>query len=192
MALTFFCFLWKLFLLRNLVTNPKKSTFPFFVYLILLIHNQNMIHIRKATPDDLRILLEFEQGVIAAERPFDSTLKEGKISYYDIGKMISATDVEVVVAVLNEQIIGSGYARIEDAKPYLNHKLYAYLGFMFTHPEHRGKGVNNLIIEALTNWVRSNNIFEMRLDVYNDNPSAIRAYEKVGFKKHLINMRLGL
>ena len=151
-----------------------------------------MIHIRKATPDDLRILLEFEQGVIAAERPFDSTLKEGKISYYDIGKMISATDVEVVVAVLNEQIIGSGYARIEDAKPYLNHKLYAYLGFMFTHPEHRGKGVNNLIIEALTNWVRSNNIFEMRLDVYNDNPSAIRAYEKVGFKKHLINMRLGL
>lgn len=151
-----------------------------------------MIHIRKATPDDLTILLEFEQGVIAAERPFDSTLKEGKISYYNIGKMISATDVEVVVAVLNEQIIGSGYARIEDAKPYLNHKLYAYLGFMFTHPDHRGKGVNNLIIEALTNWVRSNNIFEMRLDVYNDNPSAIRAYEKVGFKKHLINMRLGL
>lgn len=151
-----------------------------------------MIHIRKATPDDLTILLEFEQGVIAAERPFDSTLKEGKISYYDIGKMISATDVEVVVAVLNEQIIGSGYARIEDAKPYLNNKLYAYLGFMFTHPEHQGKGVNNLIIEALTNWVRSNNIFEMRLDVYNDNPSAIRAYEKVGFKKHLINMRLGL
>jgi GNAT superfamily N-acetyltransferase len=106
--------------------------------------------------------------------------------------MISATDVEVVVAVLNEQIIGSGYARIEDAKPYLNHKLFAYLGFMYTHPDHRGKGVNNLIIGALTNWVRSQNIFEMRLDVYNDNPSAIRAYEKVGFKKHLINMRIGL
>ena len=48
--------------------------------------------------------------------------------------MISATDVEVVVAVLDEQIIGSGYARIENAKPYLNHNLYAYLGFMFTHP----------------------------------------------------------
>lgn len=151
-----------------------------------------MIHTRKATLDDLAILLEFEQGVIAAERPFDPTLKDEKISYYNIEKMITATDIEVVVAVLDEQIIGSGYARIEDAKPYLNHKLYAYLGFMYTHPDHRGKGVNNQIIEALTNWVRSQNIFEMRLDVYNENPSAIRAYEKAGFKKHLINMRIGL
>ena len=151
-----------------------------------------MIYIRKATLDDLATLLEFEQGIIAAERPFDPTLKEGKINYYDIGKMIEANDVEVVVAVLNGQIIGSGYARIENAKPYLNHKLYAYLGFMFTHPDHRGQGVNTLIIEALTNWVRSQDILEMRLDVYNDNPSAIKAYEKVGFKKHLINMRLGL
>jgi GNAT superfamily N-acetyltransferase len=151
-----------------------------------------MIHIRKATLNDLTTLLEFEQGIIAAERPFDPTLKEETISYYNIEKMISATDIEVVVAVLNKQIIGSGYARIEKAKPYLNHELYAYLGFMYTHPDHRGKGVNNQIIEALTNWVRSQNIFEMRLDVYNDNPSAIRAYEKVGFKKHLINMRIGL
>jgi GNAT superfamily N-acetyltransferase len=150
------------------------------------------INIRKATLKDLEKLLEFEQGIITAERPFDPTLKEGKISYYNIEKMISATDVEVVVAVLNEQIVGSGYARIEDAKPYLNHKLYAYLGFMYTDPDHRGKGVNAQIIETLTNWVRSQNVFEMRLDVYNDNPSAIRAYEKVGFKKHLINMRIGL
>lgn len=152
----------------------------------------NTVNIRKATLDDLTILLEFEQGIIAAERPFDPTLKEGKISYYNIEKMISATDVEVVVAVLNEQIIGSGYARIEDAKPYLSYKLYAYLGFMYTHPSHRGKRVNAQIIESLTTWVRSQDVFEMRLDVYNDNSSAIKAYEKVGFKKHLINMRIGL
>ncbi|PWA09977.1 GNAT family N-acetyltransferase [Flavobacterium laiguense] len=152
----------------------------------------NTISIRKVTLKDLEKLLEFEQGIITAERSFDPTLKEGKISYYNIEKMISAADVEVVVAVLNEQIIGSGYARIEDAKPYLNHKLYAYMGFMFTHPDHRGKGVNAQIIESLTTWVRSQDVFEMRLDVYNDNPSAIKAYEKVGFKKHLINMRIGL
>ena len=151
-----------------------------------------MIYTRKATLNDLTILLEFEQGIIAAERPFDPTLKEGKISYYNIEKMILSTDVEVVVAVLDGQIIGSGYARIENAKPYLNHNLYAYLGFMYTHPDYRGKGVNNQIVEALSNWVRSQGILEMRLDVYNDNLSAIRAYEKVGFKKHLINMRISL
>ena len=151
-----------------------------------------MIHIRKATLKDLAVLLEFEQGIITAERPFDPTLKEGKISYYNLEKMIVAEDVEVVVAILDGEVIGSGYARIEEAKPYLNHKLYAYLGFMFTHPDHRGKGVNALIIETLKNWIIVHNIFEMRLDVYNDNPSAIKAYEKIGFKKHLINMRAGL
>ena len=153
------------------------------------MHN---ITIRKAYPDDLKKLLEFEQGIITAERPFDPTLKEGKIHYYDIEKMISALHIEVLVAESDSEIIGSGYARLEAAKPYLNHKTYAYLGFMYTDPNHRGKGVNSRIIEALKDWCRSKDIFELRLDVYNDNAPAIKAYEKVGFKKYLINMRMGL
>jgi GNAT superfamily N-acetyltransferase len=153
------------------------------------MHN---ITIRKAHADDLKKLLDFEQGIIAAERPFDPTLKEGKIHYYDIEKMISAADVKLLVAESDSQIIGSGYARIEVAKPYLNHETYAYLGFMYTDDNHRGKGVNSKIIEALKDWCRSKDIAELRLDVYNYNSPAIKAYEKVGFKKHLINMRMGL
>ncbi|MFV5686393.1 GNAT family N-acetyltransferase [Flavobacterium sp. GB2R13] len=153
------------------------------------MHN---ITIRKAHPNDLKKLLEFEQGIITAERPFDPTLKKGKIHYYDIEKMISASHIEVLVAESDSEIIGSGYARLEAAKPYLNHETYAYLGFMYTDPNHRGKGVNSRIIEALKDWCRSKDIFELQLDVYNDNAPAIKAYEKVGFKKHLINMRMGL
>jgi GNAT superfamily N-acetyltransferase len=44
---------------------------------------------------------------------------------------------------------------------------------MYTDPRHRGKGVNAVIIEALKEWCRSQNITEL-LDVYHDNPSAIR------------------
>jgi GNAT superfamily N-acetyltransferase len=150
------------------------------------------ITIRKAREKDLEKLLEFEQGIIKAERPFDATLKEGEIHYYDLQKMITDTHIEIVVATIDTQIIGSGYARIEDAKPYLNHKSYAYLGFMFTDPNHRGKGVNAKIIDRLKDWCRVQNINELRLDVYNDNDSAVKAYEKVGFQKQLVNMRMGL
>ena len=146
--------------------------------------------IRKAHANDLEKLLEFEQGIITAERPFDPTLKAEKINYYDIEKMISALDVAVLVAEIGSEIVGSGYARIEIAKPYLNHLNYAYLGFMYTVANHRGKGVNAKIIEALKKWCTLQDVFEMRLDVYNDNISAIKAYEKSGFKKHLINMRM--
>ena len=150
----------------------------------------HQIIIRKAHPNDLEKLMEFEQAIINAERPFDPTLKAEKIHYYDIEKMISAPHIEVLVAEIDLEIIGSGYARIEIAKPYLNHLNYAYLGFMYTVANHRGKGVNAKIIEALKKWCTLQDVFEMRLDVYNDNTSAIKAYEKVGFKKHLVNMRM--
>jgi GNAT superfamily N-acetyltransferase len=148
--------------------------------------------IRKASINDLDMLLRFEQGVIEAERPSDSTLKSGLIHYYDIEEMITASHIRLVVAELDHIIIGSGYARIENSKPYLKHDRHAYLGFMYVVPAHRGKGINKRIIDALAEWAVSQNIYEMRLEVYNDNIPAINAYEKIGFTRHMIEMRLGL
>ncbi len=106
--------------------------------------------------------------------------------------MITASHIELMVAEIETEVIGSGYARIEDSKPYLQHQKHAYLGFMYVHPEHRGKGINKKIIEALKQWGHSLNITELRLDVYNNNLGAIKAYEKVGFTKHMIQMRMGV
>ena len=150
------------------------------------------IIVRPATNADLDTLLRFEQGVILAERPFDHTLKPDPNSYYDLPYMLTAPEVELVVAEQDSVLIGSGYARIEKAKDYNKHTHHAYLGFMYVVPEHRGKGVNRLIIDALSKWARAQNITELRLDVYHDNSPAIAAYEKAGFKKHMILMRLGL
>lgn len=148
------------------------------------------ITIRKARPADLQKLLVFEQGIITAERSYDPTLKEDPIHYYDLEQMIAAPHIEVLVAEINTEIIASGYARLEAAKPYLNHETYGYLGFMFTDPNYRGRGVNASIIKALKYWCNAHEVFELRLDVYSDNDSAIKAYEKAGFKKHLLNMRM--
>jgi GNAT superfamily N-acetyltransferase len=152
----------------------------------------NQITIRTATLDDLDTLLGFEQGVITTERPFDPTLREGEIHYYDIAAMIRANHVEVVVAELDNEIVGSGYARIEESKIYLKHPKHAYLGFMYVKLEHRGKGVNQKIIEALKQWAIAQGITELRLDVYHDNLPAVKAYEKAGFSRLLIEMRMGL
>jgi len=145
---------------------------------------------RSATLQDLGTLLRFEQGVIAAERPFDPTLKPDPNHYYNIPEMIAAAHIELLVAEYKAEIIGSGYARIEDAKHYLQHARHAYLGFMYVEPSYRGKGVNQKIIAALNKWAHSQDITELRLDVYHDNLSAIRAYEKAGFIQHMVEMRL--
>lgn len=150
----------------------------------------NNIKIRTAYLNDLPILLEFEQGIIRFERFFDVTLNVDPISYYDIKAMITNPDVEVVVAVCNNEIIGSGYASIEKAKSYLRHHTYAYLGFMFVQPKYRGKGVIGVLIDNLKTWVNAKGIEEIRLDVYSKNTGALKAYKKAGFVVHLTNMRL--
>lgn len=150
------------------------------------------IIIRKATLDDLPVLLEFEQGVIVAERPFDPTIKEGYINYYDISELITSDYSEVFVAEADGEIVASGYAKIKTDRHYLKHTHQGYLGFMFVSETHRGKRLNKMIVDALLKWCKTRNIYEIRLDVYEDNVPAFKAYEKVGFKKHMINMRLDI
>lgn len=148
------------------------------------------IHLRSATQNDLKVLRTFEQGVIKAERPYDVTLDADPITYYDLGELIQNDNALVVVAETNGTVIASGFALVKPAKHYLDHDHFAYLGFMYTRPEYRGKGVNARIVERLKQWSFAKGLKEIRLTVYNDNQSAIKAYEKVGFKKHIITMRL--
>jgi len=151
----------------------------------------NELTIRKAHIHDLSVLLEFEQGVIEAERPFDTTLKRTDTRYYDIEEMIRASHIELLVAELAGELVGCGYVRIENAKPYLQHVQHGYLGFMYVKPEHRGKGINGKIMNALRDWATGQGITELRLEVYYLNKAAIKAYEKIGFSWHMIEMRKG-
>nr|WP_298931134.1 GNAT family N-acetyltransferase [uncultured Allomuricauda sp.] len=146
--------------------------------------------LRNATLEDLPVLLDFEQELITAERPFDVTLKEDPISYYDLKQIVLDENSCVLVVEIEGRVVASGYAVPKKARHYLDHEYYAYLGFMFTHQDFRGKGINAKIVEELKDWSKSKGYKEVRLTVYEDNIPAIKAYEKVGFKKHLIEMRL--
>jgi ribosomal protein S18 acetylase RimI-like enzyme len=77
---------------------------------------------------------------------------------------------------------------LETAKPHLNHENYAYLGLCIRILDTEERALT-LSLLTLKEWCRSQNITELRLDVYHDNPSAIRAYEKQALK---VNMRVGL
>lgn len=146
--------------------------------------------IREATETEIAVLLDFERGIIAAERPFDNTLKEGEIHYYDLLELIKSPKASVVVAEVNNEVVGSGYAKILKAKPYQKYSEYAYLGFMYVKPEFRGQGINQKILQHLIDWSKKQNLTEVRLEVYDENIIAKNAYLKAGFKSNLLEMRL--
>lgn len=150
----------------------------------------NSIQIRPATLEDLSAILRFEQGIIATERPFDPTLLSGEFHYYDLAARIKDPEAEVVVADDEGKVVASGSAIIKEGKPYNAFKQYAFLGFMYVQPNYRGQGLNRLIIEKLVEWSHQKGIKEIRLQVYSENLPAIKAYEKVGFKKILTEMRI--
>jgi GNAT superfamily N-acetyltransferase len=166
---------------HNNTMTPKEST-----------DDAPAITTREATPDDLPVLLGFEQGIVTAERPFDETLKPDPISYYDIGSMIVDPNVQVIVAVDGDLIVGSGYAKEKPSDDYVDPPTHCFLGFMFVRPEYRGRGVNGLVTEALVSWARERGLTEVQLRVYDDNAGALRAYEKAGFKKYMVTMRQSL
>ncbi|MCL1667262.1 GNAT family N-acetyltransferase [Elizabethkingia ursingii] len=149
-----------------------------------------MIKLRHATEGDLPALLEFEQGVVTAERPYNPTLIEGEIHYYNLNSLIDSENAALIVAEDEENIVASGYALIKNTeKDYYNFDRYAYLGFMYVKPEYRGKGVNKLILDELTNWSREQGVSEIRLEVYSDNVPAVKAYEKAEFEPLILLMR---
>jgi len=145
--------------------------------------------IREATLDDLPTLLEFEQALIAYERPLTPTIKEGKISYYNIEAYIQDPEICVLVATVANRVVASGYACKKQAADYKKAKQSAYLGFMFAVPEFRGQGINQLIIEKLMQWAADHKLTEIQLEVFAENKSAISAYTKAGFRDDLIKMR---
>jgi GNAT superfamily N-acetyltransferase len=149
-----------------------------------------MIKLRQAVTQDLPLLLAFEQALIAYERPFTPLLKDGAISYYDLEAYIVNPEIEVVVATENEKLVGSGYALVKSSPAYKTPAHFAYLGFMFVLPSHRGRGINQMIINYLIDWAHSKDLKEIQLDVYAQNHSALKAYQKAGFTAHLVSMRL--
>lgn len=148
------------------------------------------ILIREAVSADLETLLSFEQALIEAERPFDSTIRTGPLHYYNLKELILNDEAIVVVAELDGRVLSSGFGMAKPARHYLDHTKYAYLGFMYTHPDYRGKGLNSKIINALKAWALQQGLYEIRLTVYQDNLPAIIAYEKAGFKRHIVEMRI--
>ncbi|ARV15955.1 GNAT family N-acetyltransferase [Polaribacter sp. SA4-12] len=150
------------------------------------------ISIRIANLNDLQTLLEFEQGVVAAEKPLDPFLGEGTLSYYNIPELIAAEHIYFIVAVSNEEIVACGYARIDNSKIYQKNPQHGYIGFMYVKPNFRGQRISTLILESLKDWAKEKALKELRLDVYDNNISAVKAYESFGFTKILVNMRMDI
>lgn len=145
---------------------------------------------REAKISDIDQLFALEQKVVGAERPYNSDIKKGAPIYYDMRHLILDYNSHLIIAEEGSEIVATGYSQIQKSKPSLQHEYHAYLGFMYVSPKCRGEGLNQKIMTKLIVWSKNKGVNDYYLDVYSDNSSAIRAYEKIGFKFSMIEMKL--
>ena len=148
--------------------------------------------LRLAQPDDLPILLEFEQGVIEEERPCNDSIKKTYVNYYDLDALLADPNTSLQLVEHEGRVVGCGYVQLRPSEAAFVHDKHAYLGFMYVEPAVRGQGINKLIVDSLISWSKDRGVYDFYMDVYTENQAAIRAYEKVGFTPVLVEMKLNL
>ena len=148
--------------------------------------------LRPAQPDDLPILLEFEQGVIEEERPCDDSIKKTYINYYDLSAFLADPNTSLQVVEHDGRVVGCGYAQLRSSEAAFVHDKHAYLGFMYVQPDVSGQVINKMIVDGLISWSKDKGVDDFYLDVYTENSAAIRAYEKAGFTPILVEMKMNL
>ncbi|MEM6484965.1 MAG: GNAT family N-acetyltransferase [Pseudomonadota bacterium] len=146
--------------------------------------------IREANNQDIHQLRSMEQGVIDYERPLNSSLTLKDTQYYDLPAMIADASTHLVVVEDHGKLIGTGYAQIHASREYFVHERHAYIGFMYVSPDHRGKGIAQKILNVLLEWSESQGVSDFYLDVYEQNASAVKSYQKAGFLPNLLQMKL--
>ena len=150
------------------------------------------IQLRKATEHDRSTLLRFEQNLIEHERPFDPDLKTHDALYYDMDFLLHSKQVHFVVAYNTTQAdvpIACGYVKRMPNAPKYTDPFHAYIGFMYTEPAYRGHGIAQQILNELVTWSQAQGMQQIILEVYQQNQNAVKAYEKVGFRPQIVQMR---
>ncbi|EAR13528.1 Ribosomal-protein-alanine acetyltransferase [Polaribacter irgensii 23-P] len=152
----------------------------------------NQISLRTTQLSDIETLLEFEQGVVAAEKPLDTFLGDGTLYYYNIPQLINDKNTHFLVALVGEELVGCGYLKIKKSQTYHKNPKHGYVGFIFVKPSFRGRKVSTFVLESLREWGTEKGLKELRLDVYSNNSAAIKPYERFGFQRSLVNMRIDI
>lgn len=96
-------------------------------------------------------------------------------------KTIRKRNVHILVADLNEKIIGFVEFFIKKNEDCFKIKEYGYLNSATTLKEYRGKGVAKALTNKAMKFFKDKKIKYVRANVYNSNDVAMKTWEKLGF-----------
>ena len=146
-------------------------------------------HVRPATIDDLDTLQAFVLAeAIEAEgaTKMPSTVREGirrgltdpSLARYWVLEATNSASNDVTTG--STSVVGS-ISIIREWSDW-HATFYWWIQSMFLAQQYRGKGLMKLLVNAVQDAARLENVMELRLYVHRDNQRALKAYRREGFQ----------
>jgi GNAT superfamily N-acetyltransferase len=152
------------------------------------------VHVRRATRADLPVLGRLGAHLLRVHYAFDPRRfiaptgnPEAGYAHF-LGTQIDASDATVLVAERQGAVIGYVYAGIE---PFSWKELREAAGFVHdivVDAAERRTGVAGALMEAATTWVREQGVGSVMLWTAAPNDGAQRVFERLGFRRTMIEM----
>jgi GNAT superfamily N-acetyltransferase len=96
-----------------------------------------------------------------------------------------------LLAEIDGRLAGGLNGSYPELTPYVRQRE-ARLNSLWVLPEHRGRGVGGLLVEAFLDWARERGARYAAVTAFAANPTAVRLYEKHGFGSHTVTLRATL
>jgi ribosomal protein S18 acetylase RimI-like enzyme len=154
--------------------------------------------VRRATPADLPMIGRLGALLVAEHYDFDPRrflaarpgTPEGYASF--ISTQLEDPDMIVHVADDKGDVIGYAYAAVEGYDYMALRGPAGVLHDVIVDPEHRGRGVGRLLLEATLAFFRSRGVPRVVLSTAEQNEEAQRLFARMGFRRTMIEMTLEL
>ena len=156
--------------------------------------SQTGLIIRHATPADLPSIGRLGALLVEEHHDFDprrflaarAGTPEGYASF--MGTQLEDSDKAVLVAEDNGEVVGYAYAAVEGYDYMALRGPAGVLHDIIVDPEHRGRGVGHLLIDAALEFLRSRGVPRVVLSTAEQNETAQRLFARMGFRRTMIEM----
>jgi len=141
-----------------------------------MIDNYN---VRRATIDDLPHILNFiiQEAVESEGRATDLSKLETGIS-----TALNNESIAIYWMLIDQDSQPVGCTSVVKEWSDWNAGYYWWIQSLFIVPEHRGRGLLNVMMDTVAVDAKADSCLEIRLYVHRDNARAIRAYQKAEFQ----------
>jgi ribosomal protein S18 acetylase RimI-like enzyme len=150
--------------------------------------------VRRATTADmaavgrLGALLIRDHHAFDAQRFLAETPETAAVYASFLRTQLNKPAIAVLVAVSGDSVIGYAYAAVEGYDYMSLRGPAGVLHDIVVDPEHRGRGVGRLLLDAALGFMKSRGVPRVVLNTAQGNAAAQRLFARAGFRKTMVEM----